>query len=72
MVPLDSTKMKNPNQVLIFSPQPNATADEVMEVLKLVMFQTYPAELRTEENLTTLFNKLPANVQRHFQVKDKQ
>jgi hypothetical protein len=62
---------KRPNQVLVFSPQPNATADEVMEVLKLVMFQSYPAELRTEENLTALYNKLPTNVQRHFQVKDK-
>lgn len=63
---------KKINQVLIFSPQPNATADEIMEILKLFVFQTYPAELRTEENLTVLYNKLPKEAQRHFQLKDKQ
>ena len=63
---------KTPDQVLVFSPQPNATPDEVMQVMKLLMFQTYLAELKTEDNLTALYNKLPDNVQRHFQVKNKQ
>lgn len=63
---------KKVNQVIIFSPQPEATTDELMQVLKIFAFQTYPPELRTEENLTTLFNTLPEGAQRHFQLKDKQ
>lgn len=61
---------KRVEQELIFTPKPGATPDEVMQVLRLVMFQNYPEELRTRENLTTLFNKLPEQAQRHFEVKD--
>jgi hypothetical protein len=61
---------KRPDQILIFSPQKGATADEVMEILKLSMFQTYPAELKTNENLTTLYNQLSEGAQRHFTIKD--
>ena len=60
---------KRVDQVLIFSPQPNATIDDVMQILKLFAFQTYPPELRTRENLTKLYNELPDGTKRHFQVK---
>ena len=56
------------NSVLIFDPKPGATADEAMEVLKLFTFQTYPTELKTRENLMTLFDQLPESAKRHFNV----
>lgn len=62
--------MKRTEQVLIFEPQPNATADEVMEILKLSMFQTYPPELRTKENMMAIFNGLSAGAKRHFKIKN--
>ncbi len=63
-------KTTNPkiDRVLVFEPKSGATADEVMEVLKLFTFQTYPAELKTRENLRTLFDQLPENAKRHFNV----
>ena len=61
---------KPPTKVLIFAPQPNSTADEVMQVLKLVMFQSYPIEHRTIEQLEALYNKLPGEAQRHFRWKE--
>lgn len=62
--------MKKSNRILTFAPQKGATADEVMEVLKLFVFQTYPPEMRTKENMLALFDKLPENAKRHFQVND--
>lgn len=62
--------MKKSNRILTFSPKPGATADEVMEVLKLFVFQTYPPEMRTKENMLALFDKLPEGAKRHFQVND--
>jgi hypothetical protein len=58
-----------PDRILIFDPKPGATPDEVMEVLKLFTFQTYPAELKTHENMLVLFDSLPKGAKRHFQVK---
>jgi hypothetical protein len=57
------------NRILIFDPKPGATPDEVMDVLKLFTFQTYPAELKTRENMLTLFDTLSPRAKRHFQVK---
>lgn len=57
------------DRILIFEPKPKATADEVMEVLRLFVFQTYPPELRTRENMLGLFDKLSPGAKRHFQVK---
>jgi hypothetical protein len=57
------------DRILIFDPKPGATPDEVMEVLKLFTFQTYPAELKTRENMLILFDSLPSGAKRHFQVK---
>lgn len=60
---------KKVNQILIYSPKPDVTAQELSEILRLTMFNTYPPELRTSENLTAIFNQLPENAQRHFQIK---
>lgn len=56
------------DRILIFEPKPGATPDEVMEVLKLFTFQTYPKELKTRENMMALFDKLSENAKRHFNV----
>jgi hypothetical protein len=61
---------KRVDQVLIYSPQDDNTPQELAEILRLVVFHTYPPELKTQENLTALFNKLPPNAQRHFQIQD--
>ena len=60
------------NRILIFDPQPGATSDEVMDVLKLFTFQTYPIELKTHENMLTLFDTLSPRAKRHFQVKHRE
>ncbi len=58
------------NKALVFDPQPNPTNEEIMQILKLLMFQSYPPEVRTPDNLMLLFNKMPQSAKRHFQVKD--
>lgn len=60
------------NRILIFDPKPGATPDEVMEVLKLGMFQTYPTELKTHENMLVLFDQFSNNAKRHFQIKHRE
>ena len=60
------------DRILIFEPKPGATADEVMDVLKLFVFQTYPPELRTRDNMLGLFDKLPVGARRHFHVKHRE
>ena len=56
------------NRIIIFEPKPGATPDEVMQVLRMFVFQTYPPELRTRENMLALFDKLPETAKRHFQI----
>lgn len=56
------------NKRLIFSPQPNATPDEIMEVLKLFAFMSYPVEIKTEANMILLYNQLSEGAKRHFKV----
>ena len=60
--------MKPDNRILIFDPQPNATPDQVMDVLKLFVFQSYPPELRTKEKLFEAYKALPRDAQRHFKL----
>ena len=60
------------DRILIFDPKPGATPDEVMDVLKLFTFQTYPAELKTRNNMLILFDSLPTRAKRHFQVKHRE
>jgi hypothetical protein len=59
------------DRVLIFDPKPGATPDDVMQILKLFTFQTYPQELRTKENLMALFDQLPDTAKKHFEVKTR-
>jgi hypothetical protein len=59
-------KMKH----LIYSPQPNATPDEVLQVLKMFTVTTLPENLRTEANTLAVYESLPENAKRHFQVKE--
>ena len=60
------------DRILIFDPKPGATPDEVMDVLKLFTFQTYPTELKTRENMLSLFDSLPIRAKRHFQIKHRE
>lgn len=60
--------MKPDNRILIFEPQPNASPDEVMQVLRMFVFQSYPPELRTKEKMLSLFDQLPPDAKRHFKV----
>lgn len=55
-------------RILIYEPQPNATPDEAMQVLSMFVFQTYPPELRTRENMMALFDQLPPSAKRHFKI----
>lgn len=56
---------------LIYSPQPNATPDEVMEVLKVFTYTTLPPNLRTMNGLEKVYNMLPDNAKRHFKLKEE-
>lgn len=60
------------NRILIFDPKPNASPDDVMEVLKLFTFQTYPEKLKTRENMMVIFDQLSPSAKRHFEVKHRE
>jgi hypothetical protein len=60
------------DRILIFDPKPGATPDEVMEVLKLFAFQSYPDQLKTRDNMLILFDALPTGAKRHFQIKHRE
>jgi hypothetical protein len=60
------------DRILIFDPKSGATPDEVMDVLKLFTFQSYPTELKTRDNMLTLFDSLSPRAKRHFQVKHRE
>jgi hypothetical protein len=63
---------KTVDQALVYAPKPDITTQELSEILRLVVFHTYPPEMKTQENLTALFNQLPTGAQRHFELKDPQ
>ena len=56
---------------LIYSPQPNATPDEVLQVLKVFTYSTLPESMKTDEVLFGIYKSLPNNAQRHFTVKEE-
>jgi len=60
--------MEQNNKTLVFSPQPGATLDEVMEILNFLFFQTYSPELKTRENLMASYEKLSPTAKRHFKL----
>ena len=55
---------------LIYSPQPNATPDEVMQVLKLFAYTTHPPSVKSHEGMFAIFDTLPPEAKRHFKVKE--
>lgn len=56
------------DRILVYDPQPDVTNDEMAALLNMVMFQTYPPELKTRENMLILFDKLPKGAKRHFKI----
>ena len=56
---------------LIYSPQPNATPDEVLQVLKVFTYGTLPTHLKTDDVLLGIYKSLPDNAKRHFKVKEE-
>lgn len=55
---------------LIYSPQPNATPDEVMQVLKLFAYTTYPPSHKSQDGMFAIYDTLPPEAKRHFKVKE--
>lgn len=58
----------NFNLELVYSPQPNATPDEVMQVLRLFAYTTYPPKIKSKAGMFEIYNSLPDNAKRHFKV----
>lgn len=55
---------------LVYSPQPDATPDEVLEVLKVFTVATLPEPLKTTETLFGVYKSLSPKAQRHFKLMD--
>jgi hypothetical protein len=53
---------------LVYSPQPNATPDEVMQVLRLFAYTTYPPDRKSKAGMFDIYASLPDNAKRHFKV----
>ena len=56
---------------LIYLPQPNATPDEVLQVLKVFTYGTLPLPMRTDDVLYGIYNSLPDNAKRHFKITEE-
>ena len=57
-------------KTLIYAPQTNATADEVLQVLKVFTVTTLPQGMGTHELLMGVYETLPPEAKRHFKVKE--
>jgi hypothetical protein len=57
---------------LIYSPQPNATPDEVMQVLRVFTHSSLPPNLKTNKALFSIYEALPPEAKRHFKIKDNE
>jgi len=58
-------------RALIYAPQPNATPDEVLQVLKGFTYSTLPEHMKTDDVLHGLYDSLPINAKRHFKIKEE-
>ena len=57
--------MKN----LIYSPQPNATPDEAMQVMKVILATAmHPQHAYTKSYFWEEYEKLPLEAKRHFKI----
>ncbi len=55
---------------IIYAPQPNATADEVMQVLKIFTVTSLPDTIDKEKVMFSLYDTLPDSAKRHFKIKE--
>jgi hypothetical protein len=55
---------------LIYSPQPNATPDEILQILKIFAYTTYPPSRKSNEGLFVVYESLPPEAKRHFKIKE--
>jgi hypothetical protein len=53
---------------LIYTPKEDITVYELALLLKIFTFGTLPTELRTVPMLFEIYNSLPPQAKRHFQV----
>ena len=53
----------------IYTPQPDATPDEVLQVLKMFTVMSLPPALQ-EDMYQSVYEKLPENAKRHFKVQE--
>jgi hypothetical protein len=57
------------NRHYIYTPQPNASPDEVLQVLKMFTVMSLPPALQ-EEMYNNVYEKLPETAKRHFKVQE--
>jgi hypothetical protein len=53
---------------IIYSPRPDITIYELALVLKIFTFGTLPNELKTMSMLISIYESLPQEAKRHFQI----
>ena len=58
--------MKN----LVYLPQPDITTYELALVLKVLTYFTLPLQMQTEGMLFSVYESLPPEAKRHFQIKE--
>lgn len=58
-----------PKQHFIYNPQPNATPDEVLQVLKMFTVMSMRPMFQ-EKMYQKVYDKLPENAKRHFKIKE--
>lgn len=58
-------------KTIIYSPQTNASPDEIMQVLKVFTIATLPEHMKTESMLFGVYNSLPDNAKRHFRIMEE-
>ena len=55
---------------LIYEPQPNATPDEAMQVLKVFTIATYPPEYKSTDLMLQIYDDLSPEAKRHFRIEE--
>lgn len=53
---------------MVYSPQPNATPDEVMQVLKVFTVASLPDTVDKEQVMLNVYETLPDTAKRHFRI----
>jgi hypothetical protein len=71
VMPSETSEIGKMKRHLIYAPQPNATPDEVLQVLKVFTVGTLPEPMRTEQMMLGVYESLPENAKRHFKIKEE-